>query len=130
MKSQIMLVLSLMLMSFGLTGDGLIENVYPQLIGNFRFIKTVADKGEKPASDYTKNYTVTINTKDQILFFENGKRKEKMHFVETKMPFLDDQNHVFFGKNNEFEPMFYRGDTIVIQSFPIAYQENYFIKVR
>lgn len=128
MKLRFPIVFSVFLMSFGLTGDGLIENIYPQLLGNFQFVKSVSDTGTTLASHYSNTYTVTITKKDQIFFFENGKRKEKMHFVETKMDFLDDQNHVFFGKNNEFEPMFYRGDTIVIQSFPIPYHENYFIK--
>ena len=107
---------------------GLIENVYPELLGDYEFYKSVADRSVSYARDGKDIFTVTINKKDLILFYKNGKKERKMKFIETKMPFLDDQNHVLFGAKNSYEPMFYRGDTIVIQSYPIEYQDNFFIK--
>jgi len=118
--------IALLLVSF--KGDGLIERVYPGLLGDYEFHKSVADRSVSYAKDGKDVFTVTINRKDQILFYRNGKKERKMHFVETTMPFLDDQNHVLFGAKNKYEPLFYRGDTIVIQSYPVEYQENYFIK--
>ena len=75
-----------------------------------------------------KQTLYSMTSRRKIPFYKNGKKMDKLEFVETKMPFLDDENHVLFGKKNNYEPLFYRGDTIVIQSFPIAYQDNYFIK--
>ena len=128
MKQKVFLIIGVALLSCSFKSDGLIENVYPELLGDYKFHKSVADRSISYARDGKDLYTVKINRKDQILFYKNGKKENKMEFVETKMPFLDDENHVLFGKKNNYEPLFYRGDTIVIQSFPIAYQDNYFIK--
>lgn len=108
--------------------DGLIERVYPELLGDYDFYKSVADRSTSYAKDGKEVFTVKITRKDQILFYKNNKKERKMHFVETRMPFLDDENHVLFGSKNNYEPLFYRGDTIVIQSYPVEFQDNYFIK--
>lgn len=128
MKQKCFLLIGVVLFLCSFKGDGLIENVYPQLLGDYKFYKSVADRSVSYAKDGKDEFSVTINKKDQILFFKNGKKELKMNFTEMKMPFLDDENHVLFGVKNNYEPLFYRGDTIVIQSYPIAYQENYFIK--
>jgi hypothetical protein len=128
MVQKFVLIIGLAFIVCSFKSDGLIENVYPELLGDFEFYKSVADRSVSFAKEGKEQFTVTINKKDQILFFKNGKKERKMVFVETKMPFLDDQNHVLFGVKNSYEPMFYRGDTIVIQSYPIEYQDNYFIK--
>ena len=128
MKQKVFLIIGVALLISSFKSDGLIENVYPELLGDYKFHKSVADRSISYATDEKDFYTVRINRKDQILFYKNGKKTEKMEFVETKMPFLDDENHVLFGKKNSYEPLFYRGDTIVIQSYPIEYQDNYFIK--
>lgn len=130
MKGKYFLFIGFAFIVCSFKGDGLIENVYPGLLGDYEFYKSVADRSVSFAKDGTDQFTVTINRKDQILFYKNGKKEEKMRFVETKMPFLDDENHVLFGKKNNYEPMFYRGDTIIIQSYPVAYQDNFFIKKR
>ena len=128
MKHAFFLVIGIVFCLCSFKSDGLIENVYPGLIGDYEFYKSVADKSVSYAKDEKDFFRVTINKKDQILFYKNKKKERKLHFVETKMPFLDDENHVLFGTNNNYEPLFYRGDTIVIQSYPIEYQDNYFIK--
>lgn len=128
MKQKCFLFIGIALFLCSFKGDGLIENVYPQLLGDYKFYKSVADRSVSYAKDGKDEFSVTINRKDQILFFKNGKKERKMNFTEMTMPFLDDENHVLFGLKNNYEPMFYRGDTIVIQSYPIPYQENYFIK--
>lgn len=128
MIQKFVLIIGVALLVCSFKSDGLIENVYPELLGDYEFYKSVADRSVSYARDGKEVFTVTINKKDQILFYKNGKKERKMTFVETKMPFLDDQNHVLFGAKNSYEPMFYRGDTIVIQSYPIEYQDNFFIK--
>lgn len=128
MMQKFFLIIGIALLVCSFKGDGLIENVYPELLGDYEFYKSVADRSVSYAKDGKDVFTVTINKKDLILFYKNGKKERKMKFSETKMPFLDDQNHVLFGAKNSYEPMFYRGDTIVIQSYPIEYQDNYFVK--
>ncbi|MDF3026817.1 MAG: hypothetical protein K0S23_1124 [Fluviicola sp.] len=128
MMQKFFLIIGIALLLCSFKSDGLIENVYPELLGDYEFYKSVADRSVSYAKDGKDMFTVTINKKDQILFYKNGKKERKMTFSETKMPFLDDQNHVLFGAKNSYEPMFYRGDTIVIQSYPIEYQDNFFIK--
>lgn len=128
MVQKFFLIIGIALLVCSFKSDGLIENVYPELLGDYEFYKSVADRSVSYARDGKDIFTVTINKKDLILFYKNGKKERKMKFIETKMPFLDDQNHVLFGAKNSYEPMFYRGDTIVIQSYPIEYQDNFFIK--
>lgn len=128
MVQKLVLLAGVALFLVSFRGDGLIERVYPGLLGDYVFYKSVADRSVSYAKDGTDLFAVTINRKDQILFYKNGKKERKMHFVETTMPFLDDQNHVLFGAKNQYEPLFYRGDTIVIQSYPMEYQDNYFIR--
>jgi hypothetical protein len=128
MVQKFFLIIGIALLVCSFKSDGLIENVYPELLGDYEFYKSVADRSVSYARDEKDVFTVAINKKDLILFYKNGKKERKMKFSETKMPFLDDQNHVLFGAKNSYEPMFYRGDTIVIQSYPIEYQDNFFIK--
>ncbi len=128
MKHQFFIIVGIAFLVCSFKSDGLIENVYPELLGDYDFYKSVADRSTSYAKDGKDLFTVKINRKDQILFYKNKKKERKMTFVETKMPFLDDENHVLFGSKNNYEPLFYRGDTIVIQSYPIEYQDNYFIK--
>jgi hypothetical protein len=130
MKQSFILILGALFLLCSFRSDGLIERVYPELLGDYDFYKSVADRSTSYAKDGKDIFTVRITKKDQILFFKNKKKERKMHFVETKMPFLDDENHVLFGSKGNYEPMFYRGDTIVIQSYPIEYQDNYFVKKR
>lgn len=128
MKHQFFFIIGIAFLLCSFKSDGLIENVYPELLGDYDFYKSVADRSTSSAKDGKDVFAVKINKKDQILFYKNGKKERKMTFVETKMPFLDDENHVLFGSKNNYEPLFYRGDTIVIQSYPVEYQDNYFIK--
>lgn len=128
MKRLFFLLIGVVFLFCSFKSDGLIERVYPELLGDYEFYKSVADRSVSYAKDGKDVFQVTINKKDQILFYKNKKKERKLGFVETKMPFLDDENHVLFGTKNDYEPLFYRGDTIVIQSYPVEYQENYFIK--
>lgn len=128
MVQKFFLFIGVALLVCSFKGDGLIERVYPELLGDYEYYKSVADRSVSFAKDGKEVFTVTINRKDQILFYKNGKKERKMSFIETKMPFLDDENHVLFGAKNNYEPLFYRGDTIVIQSYPVEYEDNYFIK--
>lgn len=128
MVQKFFLIIGFALLVCSFKSDGLIENVYPELLGDYEFYKSVADRSVSYAREGKDVFSVTINKKDLILFYKNGKKERKMKFSETKMPFLDDQNHLLFGAKNSYEPMFYRGDTIVIQSYPIEYQDNFFIK--
>lgn len=128
MIQKFVLIIGVAFILCSFKSDGLIENVYPELLGDYEFYKSVADRSVSYAKDGAEKYTTIINKKDQIFFCKNGKKERKMKFIETKMPFLDDQNHLLFGAKNSYEPLFYRGDTLVIQSYPIEYQDNYFIK--
>ncbi|AEA42697.1 hypothetical protein [Fluviicola taffensis] len=128
MKGKYFFIISFVLLLCSFKGDGLIETVYPDLLGDYEFYKSVADRSVSFAKDDTNQFTIVINKKDQIIFSKNGKKERKMKFSRTKMPFLDDPNHILFGINNSYEPLFYKADTIVVQSYPIEYQDNYFIK--
>ena len=97
MVQKFFLIIGIALLVCSFKSDGLIENVYPELLGDYEFYKSVADRSVSYARDGKDIFTVTINKKDLILFYKNGKKERKMKFIETKMPFLDDQNHVLFG---------------------------------
>jgi hypothetical protein len=128
MKGRYIFLMSFAFLICSFKGDGLIEKVYPELLGDFEFYKSVADRSVSFAKDGKDRFSITITRKDQIIFSKNGKKEQKMKFSATKMPFLDDPNHILFGMDNSYEPLFYRGDTIIVQSYPIEYQENYFVK--
>lgn len=128
MKKSFFLIVGSVFLLCSFKSDGLIERVYPELLGDYEFYKSVADRSVSYAKEGKDVFEVTINKKDQIVFYKNKKKDHKLSFTETKLPFLDDENHVLFGAKNTYEPLFYRGDTIVIQSYPIEYQDNYFIK--
>lgn len=128
MKQLFFFIIGVVFFLCSFKSDGLIERIYPELLGDYEFYQSVADRTVSFAKDGTDSFTVKITKKDHILFFKNKKKVRKLGFVETKIPFLDDENHVLFGSKNNYEPLFYRGDTIVIQSYPFEYQDNYFIK--
>ncbi len=115
---------------FSFRGGGFVERVYPFLIGEYIYIKSVSDDGVFKEAVKDTLYTVKITKKDRIIFYRDGKVTQKSEIEETTLPFLDDQNHLVIGNNNEFEPVFFRGDTLVIQSYPCQYTENYFVKKR
>lgn len=104
------------------------ERVYPQLIGTYHYVKSISDKGEFRKATSDTLFVVEINKKDFMVFTKNKKKIEKLKIQETTLPFLDDQNHLVVGKNNEFEPVFFHGDTLLIQSFPSPFSENCFVK--
>ncbi len=115
-------------LSFGISGDGLIEKAFPQYLGTFRFVKTVNDTETKLAHQIMQKFSLQITKKDVIFGFQDGKKKVKLRVTDQLIPFLDEQNHLVVERNGEFEPVIYIGDTLIVQSFPFEYQENYFVK--
>lgn len=133
MKQKLILVtlIACSIMGYAFRNDGLIETMYPQLIGQYAFFKSVDNKKVTFAKDIKQMCSVTINRKDQLITEQKGKKstKEKYGFISTKMPILEDPNHIMYGRDNFYQAMFYRGDTIVIENFPFEYTENYFVKL-
>lgn len=117
-----------LLFSFLISGDGFLERVYPQLIGRYVYLKSITDKETLQKGGCDTVYSIAITKKDKFMTFVNGKLKAKYNIEEDNLPFLDDQNHIVIGVNNEFEPVFFRKDTLVVQSFPLPYSDNYFVK--
>ncbi len=116
--------------AFTLSSDGVIQNLYPFLIGEYKLLKIVDGKKVQFPSELKKSYGVKISKNDKLHLFTNGKRTAKHTFVNTTMPFLQDQNHLVISVSNEFQPIFYRTDTLILNNFPEEFQDNYFVKIK
>lgn len=115
-------------MGFTLQRDGVITNGYNFLIGDYTYYKSVEDSKVVFSNSETQKLHATISANDKLIIFKGRKKKITYTFSNTKLPFLQDGDNLVIGIKQEFEPMYYRGDTIILQGYPQPYQENFFIK--
>lgn len=110
--------------------DSLIKNMYPFLIGEYKLVKIVDGKKVKTLKEVGESYSLEVKKNDRLVVFKNGKKAGKFNFVETTMPFLQDENHVVIAVNGEYQPVFYRTDTIILNNFPEEFSDNFFVKIK
>jgi hypothetical protein len=116
--------------AFTMKSDSLIKNMYPFLIGEYQLVQVVDGKKVKLAKEMNAIYSLKVQKNDRLVVFKDGKKTGKYKFVETSMSFLQDQNHIVIAVKDEFQPVFYRTDTVILNNYPEEFLDNYFVKVK
>ncbi|MFN6086336.1 MAG: hypothetical protein ACK476_15585, partial [Fluviicola sp.] len=104
--------------AFTMKSDSLIKNMYPFLIGEYQLVQVVDGKKVKLAKEMNAIYSLKVQKNDRLVVFKDGKKTGKYKFVETSMSFLQDQNHIVIAVKDEFQPVFYRTDTVILNNYP------------
>jgi hypothetical protein len=63
-----------------------------------------------------------------MIFYRNDKKVDKYHFSGVRLDVLDDHQYVMFYKKDQYYPLFYKGDTVVMHLLPVEFDDNYFVK--
>jgi hypothetical protein len=116
--------------AFTMQSDSLIKNMYPFLIGEYELVQIVDGKKVKTAKELNVVYSLKVQKNDRLVVFKDGKKTGKFKFVETTLPFLQDENHIVIAVNDEFQPVFYRKDTLILNNYPEEFLDNYFVKIK
>lgn len=116
--------------AFTMHSDSLMKNMYPFLIGEYQLVQIVDGKKIKTAKEIGDSFTLEVKKNDRLIVYKNGKKMGKFNFVETTMPFLQDENHVVIAVNGEYQPVFYRTDTLILNNYPGEFLDNYFVKIK
>ncbi|MFN5982224.1 MAG: hypothetical protein ACK46Y_17525 [Fluviicola sp.] len=116
--------------AFTMKSDSLIKNMYPFLIGEYQLVQVVDGKKVKLAKEMNAIYSLKVQKNDRLVVFKDGKKTGKYKFVETSMSFLQDQNHIVIAVKDEFQPVFYRTDTVILNNYPEEFLDNYFVKIK
>jgi hypothetical protein len=110
--------------------DEVISGDLAFLIGDYDLI-CVFDNGKKTeASDVPDKYSLRITKKSEMLVYKNGKKLDKFRFSDVTLPVLDEHDYVMFYKKDQFYPLFYKGDTVVMHIYPYEFNDNYYVKRR
>lgn len=120
----------LVLLSSAMKSDNVISGDLAFLIGDYDLI-CVFDQGKKTeASAVPDKYSLRITKKDEMTVFKNGKKLDKFRFSDVTLPVLDEHEYVMFYKKDQYYPLFYKGDTVVMHIYPYEFNDNYFLKRR
>jgi len=121
---------TLFILATSFHGDEVISGDLAFLIGDYEFICSF-DNGVKTESTAVPDkYTLRITRKSDMLVYKNGKKLEKYEFSSVTLPVLDEHDYVMFHKKEQYYPLFYKGDTVVMHITPFEYNDNYFVKVK
>lgn len=124
-------VSSFLLMSFSGDSDPVISGDLAFLAGRYELLYT--DQGTKAtrkyAADLPDKYEIRITRKDQVFYYKNGRRVEKMEVWRGEIPYLDSAQYIAVKKRHEVFPVFYSKDKIQVHTFPIEYNDNVFLRV-
>lgn len=99
-----------------------------KLIGDYTFICSFDQETKSDSSAFTEKYTLRITDKSELFVYRNGKKQSKYEFSNVRVPVDYPNDYVMFRRKNQYYPMFYRGDTVVIHVYPFEFQDNYFRK--
>jgi hypothetical protein len=125
-RPSLVAVLFVILSSF--RSDEVISGDLAFLIGDYDLI-CVFDNGKKTeAAEVPDKYSVRITKKSEMLVYKNGKKLDKFRFSDVTLPVLDEHDYVMFYKKDQFYPLFYKGDTVVMHIYPYEFNDNYFVK--
>lgn len=122
---------SFLLMAFSADKHYVISGNLAFLAGRYELLYT--DEGTKAtrkyAADMPDKYEVRITRKDQVFYYRNGKRVDKMEVWPGEIPYLDSAQYIAVRKSREIFPVFYSKDKIQVHTFPIEYNDNVFLRV-
>lgn len=108
--------------------DEVISGDLAFLIGDYDFI-CVFDNGKKTESDQVPDkYSLKITKKSELFVYKNGKKLTKYEFSDIKLAVLDEHDYVMFYRKDQYYPLFYKGDTVVMHITPFEFNDNYFVK--
>jgi len=127
-KTRIFLVAGLIMLLSSFRGDEIISGDLAFLIGDYDFICSFDNGVKKEASAVTDKYSLRITKKSEMFVYKNGKKLTKYEFSDIKLPILDEHDYVMFYKKDQFYPLFYKGDTVVMHITPFEFNDNYFSK--
>lgn len=118
----------LLLTSSFLQHDEVISGDLAFLIGDYDFI-CVFDNGKKTESSAIPDkYSLKITKKSEMLVYKNGKKVSKYAFSDIKLAVLDEHQYVMFYHKDQYYPLFYKGDTVVMHITPFEFNDNYYVK--
>jgi transposase len=109
-------------------GDKVISGDKAFLIGEYDFICVYKQGVKTEASAVPDKYSLKITKKSEMLVYKNGKKLNKYHFSDIQLDVLDDHQYVMFYQEDQFYPLFYKGDTVVMHITPFEFDDNYFVK--
>jgi hypothetical protein len=98
------------------------------LVGEYDFICSFNRDVKTEAAAIPDKYSLKITKKDEMIFYKNGKKVDKYHFSSVRLDVLDDHRYVMFYKKDQYYPLFYKGDTVVMHLLPTEFDDNYFVK--
>lgn len=127
-KTRLFLVTGLVVLLTSFRGDEVISGDLAFLIGDYDFICSFDNGVKTEGSTVADKYSLRITKKSEMLVFKNGKKLNKYQFSSVTLPVLDEHDYVMFYKKDQFYPLFYKGDTVVMHISPFEFNDNYFLK--
>ena len=127
-KTRLFLVTGLVVLLTSFRGDEVISGDLAFLIGDYDFICSFDNGVKTEGSKVADKYSLRITKKSEMLVFKNGKKLNKYQFSSVTLPILDEHDYVMFYKKDQFYPLFYKGDTVVMHISPFEFNDNYFLK--
>ncbi len=127
-KTRLFLVTGLVILLTSFRGDEVISGDLAFLIGDYDFICSFDNGVKTEGSTVADKYSLRITKKSEMLVFKNGKKLNKYEFSNVQLSVLDEHDYVMFYKKDQFYPLFYKGDTVVMHISPFEFNDNYFLK--
>ena len=127
-KTRLFLVTGLVVLLTSFRGDEVISGDLAFLIGDYDFICSFDNGVKTEGITVADKYSLRITKKSEMLVFKNGKKLNKYQFSSVTLPVLDEHDYVMFYKKDQFYPLFYKGDTVVMHISPFEFNDNYFLK--
>ncbi len=128
LKTRLFVVTGLVLLLTSFRGDEVISGELAFLIGDYDFICSFDNGVKREGNTVSDKYSLRITKKSEMIVFKNGKKMTKYEFSDVKLPILDEHDYVMFYRKDQFYPLFYKGDTVVMHITPFEFNDNYFSK--
>lgn len=122
------LLAAVLFMTASFKGDEVISGELAFLIGDYDFICSFQDGVRSDKQTLPDTYSLRITKKSELFVYKNNKKLEKYHFSDIELPVLDEHDYVMFYKKDQYYPLFYKGDTVVMHISPREFNDNYFVK--
>lgn len=127
-KTRLFLVTGLVVLLTSFRGDEVISGDLAFLIGDYDFICSFDNGVKTEGSTVADKYSLRITKKSEMFVYKNGKKLNKYEFSSVQLSVLDEHDYVMFYKKDQFYPLFYKGDTVVMHISPFEFNDNYFLK--
>lgn len=127
-KTRLFLITGLVVLLTSFRGDEVISGDLAFLIGDYDFICSFDNGVKTEGSTVADKYSLRITKKSEMFVYKNGKKLNKYEFSNVQLSVLDEHEYVMFYKKDQFYPLFYKGDTVVMHISPFEFNDNYFLK--